>query len=1253
MTRPTPSAPPARVTSTPLSRRGSFRGAPTRGVPSGGVLGGWLLLLCALPGCTSYSGSGGVYVPVTDVVATDAAHTGDSAAVTDSSSGDAAALPDGGDAAQAGDTGTQLLDSAPPADCPSCCKSSAACDDGDPCTTDTCDLGSGACKHDAIAGCGALYAPCSAQAPCKTGVCDPVSHACVPCLTAKDCGPNKACKGAICVAAATCQSDVACKATNQVCDTVQGVCVDCTGDNDCPESFACVLGMCESSPKCGSSKDCPLVCDTAKGRCVQCLTSTDCPQGQHCGQGNKCRPALCTKAACAGKALFLCKADGGGYEPKPDCDDGNPCTDDGCESAKGCVANPNAAACDDNNPCTEQDGCKGGACVGASSKCDDGNPCTNDTCDAQTGCVYKVNSAPCDDGSVCTTQDACGGGACVGSAPKDCDDKNPCTTDSCDPKNGCSHTNNDKVCDDGDACTDKDTCQGGKCVGTNSQCVDNNPCTDDGCDPSGGCKYTHNTAPCDDSNPCTEKDTCSGGQCAPGKTKVCDDKNPCTDDSCDPKAGCKSVNDDKNICSDGDACTTYDKCKSGTCSGSTKSCNDGNSCTDDSCDPKTGCKSTANSAPCSDGDACTLGDKCANKACAAGAQQKVCNDSDACTSDICDPKKGCTYLSGAGKCNDFNPCTLDTCDKASGACKTSPVAGCCTQDSQCDDKDDKTQDFCDGQVCKHIAPVVAGCKDAKGCDDGDGCTVDTCNAGKCTHTKSAGCPGALPKWDFEDGKLEGWTFNTNAKWVLGFTLQDHAGKDGGKKALRGGHAKNKTFANVTGPNYFEATTPEFTVIPGRQYRVETVYRWLLTSGSTSYNKLRLDVLIGEKTYYLTQVSGSSSSSYKAWKTSSVTFDQYAGLKVKIRLQGRIGNYSSTSSSSKASGEGVFIDELRVVDKGPAEKCTSSASCSASGSCLAGHCGSGGFCKYTFNCCKLAGECDDGDACTTDACSSGKCKHTVQQSCCSADAMCDDGKPCTKDLCDAAGTCKHVQTPGCCAENGDCKLDDGVCSVGTCDVKQGATAGTCAYKKLCCSTDKECDDGDAKCTVDKCVNAKCVHTPTGASGCCTPQLLALDFDGGSAGGFTFKNSKGTGKGWQLWSAASVSKSGKGVLYYGDPKVGNYDLGGSNYGTATLVTPTLPADAESTLNVSVYLATESSASYDYLRVYATAQGVAKTTLWKKASGQTNKWLDLKLSLAKFKGKAVTLELYFATGDGVSNKTKGAFVDDLSVTRPCPGS
>ena len=81
------------------------------------------------------------------------------------------------------------------------------------------------------------------------------------------------------------------------------------------------------------------------------------------------------------------------------------------------------------------------------------------------------------------------GGWCVNILACNCDDGNPCTTDTCDcPSGTCTNTPNTNSCNDGNACTQTDTCQGGTCVGSNPVvCTASDQCHDVGtCNPTNG-----------------------------------------------------------------------------------------------------------------------------------------------------------------------------------------------------------------------------------------------------------------------------------------------------------------------------------------------------------------------------------------------------------------------------------------------------------------------------------------------------------------------------------------------------------------------------------------------------------------------------------------------------------------------------------------------------------------------------------------------------------------------------------------------
>jgi hypothetical protein len=102
----------------------------------------------------------------------------------------------------------------------------------------------------------------------------------------------------------------------------------------------------------------------------------------------------------------------------------------------------------------------------------------------------------------------------------------------------------------------------------------------------------------------------------------CNDGNPCTNDACTAAGTCTHAPlTDATACSDANQCTSGETCNSGTCSGgSSKTCDDGNECTNDACNPVSGaCEFVPGVGPCSAGDACNLTLHCSSASCISGS----------------------------------------------------------------------------------------------------------------------------------------------------------------------------------------------------------------------------------------------------------------------------------------------------------------------------------------------------------------------------------------------------------------------------------------------------------------------------------------------------------------------------------------------------------------------------------------------------------------------------------------------------------
>ena len=420
----------------------------------------------------------------------------------------------------------------------------------------------------------------------------------------------------------------------------------CDDGNQCTVNDVCTQGICL-----GEIDAC------------ECLNKSDCAGFE---DGNLCNGTLaCLEGFCSvdPESIPSCVAEGE-----------NPCVTGGCNPFTGlCETTPanEGATCTDGDPCSTGDRCLNGLCVPKeTTDCDDGNPCTLDSCDSSAGgCVTFFHTDPCDDGNPCTAGDVCSEGVCSGlispgcdtscSGDEDCEDEDPCTANICNPFGVCSYPPN------------------GLCsCNTPEDCEDGNPCTDHTCTDS-ICSSVNNSSSCEDGDPCTSGDTCLVGDCISGPPLTCDDGNPCTANTCF-EGECQTIFL-LNPCEDGNLCTSGDMCMQGICSpGAPVTCDDQNDCTLDSCDPVEGCSTTSlDGASCSPKNNCGLQGTCNEIVCEVIGDEGTCCSEDAhclsnvpCLEGVCNDLNGtCTYLPITCE-NPEEQCSLSYCDD--GACFVSP-----------------------------------------------------------------------------------------------------------------------------------------------------------------------------------------------------------------------------------------------------------------------------------------------------------------------------------------------------------------------------------------------------------------------------------------------------------------------------------------------------------------------------------------------------------------------------------------------------
>ena len=181
-------------------------------------------------------------------------------------------------------------------------------------------------------------------------------------------------------------------------------------------------------------------------------------------------------------------------------------------------------------------------------------------CNPATGACSnptKPDGAGCNDGNACSQSDTCQAGVCVGSNPVVCGALGPCAecTRSCHPATGQCNGGiapNGTVCGDPQCTAVPGTCQNGVC--TSVPLPDGQPCGDGtSCASCQSGRCIPSTAPdstvCDDGNPCTVVDLCRNGNCESGRLKWCPDIDPLTHDFCDPATGaCVHEADPSRVC---------------------------------------------------------------------------------------------------------------------------------------------------------------------------------------------------------------------------------------------------------------------------------------------------------------------------------------------------------------------------------------------------------------------------------------------------------------------------------------------------------------------------------------------------------------------------------------------------------------------------------------------------------------------------------------------------------------------------------
>ena len=276
---------------------------------------------------------------------------------------------------------------------PTCCSSSDdPCDDGKPCTADSCNVGLGKCVHAPIAGVCCDASQCDDGDACTADQCvnakcvhaaDSLKPDCCSDGTNTACNDNNTCTIDACNVAKT--GYMACShssdpANPKCCNPPQTNCNDndvCTQD-ECVAfqcTFSPIAGCCTADIDCADSDVCTThTCDLGTKKCVKTPLAGCCNTNADCGDGKACTTDICDASAhtCSHVAAPNC------CDSAADCSDGKVCTVDACVNGQ-CVNAPNSLLA---------------GCCDTLADCEDDNSCTTDACTANK-CVHTAVGGGC------------------------------------------------------------------------------------------------------------------------------------------------------------------------------------------------------------------------------------------------------------------------------------------------------------------------------------------------------------------------------------------------------------------------------------------------------------------------------------------------------------------------------------------------------------------------------------------------------------------------------------------------------------------------------------------------------------------------------------------------------------------------------------------------------------------------------------------------------------------------------------------
>jgi len=862
-----------------------------------------------------------------------------------------------------------------------------------------------------VACCALGFAGSSVQAQCPVGACSSEAQ----------CSDGKFCTSDVCLNPGP-SGFCICAHNDDQCDDG----IYCDGQNFCDTGTdSCAEGP---PPTCNS----PLICSNVFQGCVECETSAQCTTAPnlHCNASGVC--VQCTSTV--------------------QCQDGSFCNgQETCDTGTGTCQNASPLSC--SRVCFK--GTAPGSTCTTDASCGAGGRCVGKCSELRLQCVQCDADSDCNNGLFCDGDEKCANDLCVaGTAPvcKKCaggaNQGDPCSTNAECPSSTCTSGVS--------YCKEAQVHQCVPCL-TDANCDDLNYCTENKCltfpNGSTSCTFSLNDQICEgpDGLFCNGVEICNhqiGNPCSLFRN----DANCCFHGRCTPPK----------------ACTTNSQCVT----------TQGQTCISNTCQPPIGCDSNAQ---CQSGQTCTN-----NGLPVATYGASLCNDGFSCSDDSCNESLNrCDHVNNAAHCSDGNPCTgTETC--APHNIQANQTTGCVPGTSvDCSPLDA----YCSVGQCNAVngqcQSVAAPGSNGLNCPDSDPCHIySACNNGTCQEVlPAANDPFRCTTLEFRPSSIAPVPIGTTVQLDLYAVASGCNNNPPDALPCRGTSVRvssidailswNKTRlelkpAAAGDPNPFSPCTGQNACLACSN---PSSYPWFQAgwnqdcgTGQDGLNfpcsgtpandgnaHFHADVppLCADGTTLAPPACATPSGLYVA----TVKFRTIAGGNAVVSIP-KCAGANTTTGVTTPLATGTTSNILRTI--GPSitipVTCQSHAGCNDQNPCTNDVCscttaGCAGTCSYTNN----TNTCDDGLFCTAnDHCVGGVCVSTAQT--CSPTQICNE----------ITDQCMNAE----CFSNSQCET--GLCTTDVC------------VNNLCQHTPVACNDGIA-CTVDVCdpETGACVFTPNDA------------------------------------------------------------------------------------------------------------------------------------------------------------------------------